>query len=74
MRWIFAPALIGALCTAVIAAPAAELPAAPTDVQPLLVGSRAPGGVWQDASGNDFDLQAALDARPTILVFYRAHW
>lgn len=74
MRWILALALVGALCAPVTAEPAAELPVAPTDVQPLLVGSRAPGGVWQDASGNDFDLQAALDARPTILVFYRAHW
>jgi hypothetical protein len=60
MRWIFVLTLVGAL-------------AAP-DVRPLLVGSRAPGSGWQDEGGNDFDLQAALDARPTVFVFYRAHW
>mgnify|MGYP006131972257 CR=1 FL=1 len=42
MRWIFVLTLVGAL-------------AAP-DVRPLLVGSRAPGSVWQDEGGNDFDL------------------
>ncbi|MBT6147435.1 MAG: hypothetical protein HN712_02020 [Gemmatimonadetes bacterium] len=74
MKWIFVLALAGALCAPVSAEPTAELPATPQQVQPLLIGSRAPGGVWPDATGADFDLQVAMDGRPTIMVFYRAHW
>lgn len=50
------------------------IPAAPDQVRPLLIGSEAPGGVWPDAAAGEFDLGQALQAGPTVLVFYRAHW
>ena len=50
------------------------VPQAPDQVRPLLLGSGAPGGVWPDAAGEEFDLGEALKAGPTVLVFYRAHW
>ena len=50
------------------------IPAAPNQVRPLLIGSQAPGGVWPDAAGEEFDLGEALKAGPAVVVFYRAHW
>ena len=68
--------LIGAVLLAAGLAAAGEhpVPEAPNQVRPLLVGSQAPGGVWPDAAGGEFDLGEALQAGPTVLVFYRAHW
>ena len=68
--------LIGAVLLAAGLAAAGEppIPAAPDQVRPLLIGSEAPGGVWPDAAGGEFDLGEALQAGPTVLVFYRAHW
>lgn len=51
-----------------------DLPVSPEAVQPLLIGSKALAGVLADATGEDFDLGAALDTGPTVLVFCRAHW
>ena len=67
-----APALL--LTAGLAGASASDLPTAPDQVRPLLIGSQAPGGVWPNASGEGFDLGEALDAGPTVLVFYRAHW
>ena len=50
------------------------IPQAPDQIRPLLIGSAAPGGVLPDAAGGEFDLGEALEAGPTVLVFYRAHW
>lgn len=62
------------LATSLAAAEPGEIPTSPQGVRPLLIGSQAPGGILPDANGQDFDLGQALDARSTILVFYRAHW
>ena len=43
-------------------------------VQPLLVGTQAPGGILKTGGGASFDLAAALQAKPTVLVFYRGSW
>ena len=68
--------LIGAVLLGAGLAAAGEhpIPEAPNQVRPLLVGSKAPGGVWPDAGGAEYDLGEALQAGPTVLVFYRAHW
>ncbi len=44
-------------------------------VWPLLIGASVPvvSGLI-DAQGAAFDLHAALDKKPTVLVFYRGHW
>ncbi len=74
MRWT----ILAVVCLFVAAGAEAEemgeLPLSPQLVQPILIGSQAPVGVLPDATGADFDLGAAIDGRPTILVFYRAHW
>lgn len=44
------------------------------EVQPLDVGTSAPGGILKTGSGAPFDLTAAIQARPTVLVFYRGSW
>ncbi len=62
------------LAAALAGADEGTIPQAPDQIRPLLIGSAAPGGVWPDAAGEEFDLGEALEAGPTVLVFYRAHW
>ena len=62
------------LAASLAAADQHPIPAAPDQVRPLLVGSEAPGGVWPDAAGAEFDLGQALQDGPTVRVFDRAHW
>lgn len=51
-----------------VLAPSAE------QVRPLLVGAAVPRLALRTADGSPFDLNAALAAQPTVLVFYRGHW
>lgn len=50
------------------------VPLKPEDISPLLVGENIPQAVLTDAAGKPFDLNAAVTAKPTILVFYRGGW
>ena len=43
-------------------------------VQPLDVGARAPGGTLKTAAGESLELAAAMQDRPSVLVFYRGSW
>ena len=43
-------------------------------VRPLLVGTEVPGGELKTGTGASFDLSAAMQAKPTVLVFYRGNW
>lgn len=53
------------------AAPAAE--SAPK-ARPLAIGEYAPDAVVKTPDGADLRLAELLDARPTVLVFYRGGW
>ena len=76
-RWkivgLAVPALVGILLLAANGQPG-PIPSAPNQIQPILIGSEAPGPVLENASGEAIDLSQLLEQRPTILVFYRAHW
>ncbi len=50
----------------------AQLPDAPNNVRPLMVGDEIPKLTLMDANGRAFDLGA--HKKPTVLVFYRGHW
>lgn len=51
-----------------------KVPTVATDVRPLLVGSALPKITLRDESGKAFDLNAAVAAKPAVLVFYRGGW
>lgn len=44
------------------------------NVWPLPVGATIPNMTLQTAEGKAFDLQAAIKAKPTVLIFYRGGW
>lgn len=46
----------------------------PEDISPLLTGEKVPEAVLNDVAGEKFDLYKAIEAKPTILVFYRGGW
>ena len=47
---------------------------APTDICPILVGSPLPDITLKDLSGKSFDLNKAIAAKPTILIYFRGGW
>lgn len=51
-------------------------PIAPSanEICPLLVNSSIPSLTLKKPDGTSFDLNAALKAKPTILIFYRGGW
>ena len=46
----------------------------PDDVRPLMVGAEIPELTLTTGEGEAFDLNAAIAADPTILLFYRGGW
>ncbi|MXV15803.1 peroxiredoxin-like family protein [Hufsiella ginkgonis] len=52
----------------------AGVPLKPQDISPLLIGESIPKLVLPKSSGEPFDLNLAVAAKPTILVFYRGGW
>ena len=60
-------ALILGLATTVIAATA-------EDVRPLLMGQSIPNVGLKTKQGEDFDLRAAAQKQPLIIIFYRGGW
>lgn len=50
------------------------IPLKPEDISPLLYGEKIPMAVLPDAAGKSFDLNKAVAAKPTVLVFYRGGW
>jgi len=51
-----------------------NIPQHPQDISPLLNGESIPKVVLKDVNGKDFDLNMAIAAKPTVLVFYRGGW
>lgn len=46
----------------------------PDAIRPLAVGKTAPTPTLKTADGKGFDLAAAFQQKPTVLVFYKAGW
>jgi peroxiredoxin len=46
----------------------------PAKVCPLLVGVAIPQVTLQTVDGEPFDLNRAVNERPSVLVFYRGGW
>lgn len=44
------------------------------DVRPLLIGSAVSTITLKNETGSPFDLNAAIERKPTVLVFYRGSW
>lgn len=57
-----------------IAWAAADAPKAPEAVEPLKAGDKAPNGKLTDLDGKEFELHAALEEKPAVLIFYRGSW
>ncbi len=51
-----------------------DAPAKAEDVSPLLIGENIPTLTLQTDDGTSFDLNKAVAAKPTVLVFYRGGW
>jgi len=49
-------------------------PQAAEDVQPLLIGKRAPDTILHGADGEGVRLREVLAKQPTVLIFYRGGW
>jgi peroxiredoxin len=61
-------------CMQLNAQTASGIPAKPEEISPLLIGEKIPSVQVPDATGNTFDLNAAIAKQPTILIFYRGGW
>ncbi len=67
--------LLFPLVTSPIAALAdSSLPNNPNNICPVLIGSYAPDITLKTGAGQAYDLYAALNKKPTILIFYRGGW
>ncbi|MBO9592609.1 MAG: AhpC/TSA family protein [Niabella sp.] len=49
-------------------------PELPEDISPLLIGEPIPPIILPDKEGNLLDLNKAIAAKPTVLIFYRGGW
>ncbi len=77
---IMLPFLLGlpAICLAENPAEMApQMVAVPTsanEICPLLIGSKVPELTLKTVAGKSFDLNTAIKAKPTVLIFYRGGW
>ncbi len=54
--------------------PAAEIFSAPTEVQPLLIGSEVPSATIQRLDGSEADLRDVVGEKKAVVIFYRGGW
>lgn len=76
-RWfigIFVVVFIWFLDTSVAEGNRNDVHASAEDVQPLLVGMKAPVFTVRDANNEIFRYDAAKQARPVVLTFFRGGW
>lgn len=50
------------------------LPTSAEDISPLPVGATLPDIAVTTIDGDPFDLMAAVQAQPTVLIYYRGGW
>jgi hypothetical protein len=75
MKRALAAVLLAPLVAAPLAAhPTDEVASAPDQIHPLLIGAQVPELTVKAGDGSDFDLNAALGKKRTILIFYRGGW
>ena len=48
--------------------------ASPTEVRPLLIGSRVPELTLRSADGSAVNLSKVLSKKPAIVILYRGGW
>ena len=48
--------------------------ASATEICPLYVGAEIPDLTLKTGEGESYDLNAAIEGKPSILVFYRGGW
>ena len=46
----------------------------PREICPILIGETVPELILTDVNGSPFNLNAAIEQKPTILIFYRGGW
>ena len=51
-----------------------EVAASAKEVCPLLIGDSVPELTLTTIDGGDFNLNAAIKEKPTLLIFYRGGW
>lgn len=52
----------------------AQLPQAPQDISPLLVGETFPASSLSDPEGNPVGLPSLFAEKPSVVIFYRGGW
>lgn len=50
------------------------LPNSPNEICPILIGESVPKLELTKIDGSSFNLNAAIEQKPTILIFYRGGW
>ena len=58
----------------VIALASSVLAASALEVRPLMIGQSIPDVALKTAEGKAFDLQAAAEEQPLVIIFYRGGW
>ena len=51
-----------------------DVPDSAMDINPLLIGSSIPDSILLTVDGEEFDLNAEIAGKPTVLIFYRGGW
>ena len=75
IRFLLLACTVIALCLGFTNRPAAaDVPKAPTDICPILLGTEVPSVEVRSVDGDPLDLKVAVQERPTILIFYRGGW
>lgn len=59
---------------ALLVTTAADFPAKPEDISPLLIGEPIPDVQVQTIAGQSVSLRSEVAKKPTVLVFYRGGW
>ena len=73
-RSLFSFALALTLCGTGLAHSVGQPATSAEEVTPALVGSKLPELVLKSSDGSAFDLLAAVEKKPTILILYRGGW
>ena len=58
----------------VISTDAYQIPEKAEDVRPLLIGAEIPALSLRTSDGDAFDLNASLEDKPAVIIFYRGGW
>ena len=73
-RRLFSCVLVLTVFGAALAHTVDQPAASAEEVTPALVGSKLPELVLKSSDGSAFDLLAAVEKKPTILILYRGGW